>query len=102
MIRFTNQERAGLLPLFFSSNDMRPAAEQLHENYAHGGGFHPFEGFQLLDRHLPNKAQLAYPEDPPMRELSRGTLRDELLIFFESSWLAIVQPDGGFVVTRVD
>ena len=41
----------GLLPGFLSVDDDRPAKEQLHENYAHGGGWHTLNGFRLeMDR----------------------------------------------------
>ena len=102
MIAFTNPHYAGFLPQFFSEEDPRSAAEQLHASYAHGGGYHPFGGFKLYDVDSEGKAYLIYPGDPPMREFSRAKLRDETLILFEYGWLAIVQKDGRFTVTRVD
>lgn len=91
------------LPSFFSEGDPRPAAEQLNERYSYGGGFAPLDGFTLEgDWTKPAGATLRYPEDEPLYELCRARLRDETLIFFESSWLAIIQPDGSFVATRAD
>lgn len=34
-------EQLGYIPLFFAADDPRPAAEQLNERYAHGGGWRP-------------------------------------------------------------
>jgi hypothetical protein len=102
MFNFTNPHVAGILPDLLSPLDPRSAAEQLQETYAHGGGWSPFARFALHDWQQPGQATLAYPEDPPMREISRAKLRDETLILFECEWLAIVQPDGRFEVSRVD
>lgn len=101
MIPFTNHEDAGFLPEFFSEADPRPAREQLDANYQHGGGVHPIEGFTLVNP-APGAASLHYPDDRPFRERGRATLRDETLILFEADVLAIVQPDGSFLATRVD
>ena len=103
MITFTNPRYAGLLPEFFSLLDPRPARDQLHDSYAHGGGVRPFKGFTLSrDWRNSGTATLHYPQDPPMREVSRGMLREETIILFESSWLAIVQPSGDYLICRVD
>ena len=102
MIHFTNPGAAGLIPEFFSEHDPRSAREQLHENYAHGGGVRPFQGFTLQSWQSPGEAHLTYPGDPPMREVSRATLRDETIILFDYSWLAIIQPSGDHIITRVD
>lgn len=102
MILFTNQARAGYLPMFFSENDPRPAREQLHESYAHGGGVQPFKGFELQDFEAEGRAKLKYPGDPPMTEISRAKLRDETIVLFTCDWVAIVQSDGTYLVTRVD
>ena len=97
---WSNPERAGLLPLFLSEHDSRPAREQLDTGYAHGGGFRPFEGF-LLERHGTGYA-LAYPGDPLMREVARAQLRQELVVVFEYDWVAVIQPDDSFVIARMD
>lgn len=101
MIRFTRMEYAGLLPTFLSERDPRPAKEQLHTAYAHGGGWRPFRGFRFHQLH-PGSAQLLYPGDPPMREISRAKLRNETIILFQADWVAIVQSDGSFEVARMD
>lgn len=103
MLHFHNSSRAGLLPQFFSEFDPRPAREQLHEAYFHGGGVRPFERFELiLDRTDPQKSLISYPGDPAFPVISWATLRDELILLFAYSWVVIVQPDDTYLVTRCD
>lgn len=105
MILFTITDRnkarqLGVLPMFFDEADPRPAREQIHERYAHGGGWNSFSGFELkMDK---RGRHLVYPEDPPMREIARGKLRDELILLFECNWVAIVQKDDTYEVARID
>lgn len=99
--RWSNEQAAGYLPFILSNNDPRPASEQLDDRYAHGGGYNPFEGFKLIVN-KDNSYALQYPNDPPMRELSQAFLHEEKLVLFEGSWLAIIQPCGDHVITRVD
>lgn len=99
-MQWTNPQRAGLLPLFLNDRDPRPAREQLHESYAHGGGFQPFEGFDL--KRLGVGFALKYPNDPLMKEVARAQLRQELVVLFEYDWVGIIQPDETFVVARMD
>lgn len=101
MIRFTNREAAGLIPHFLSLSDPRPAKEQIHEGYAHDGGWRPFSVFQLLLTQN-GLAWLEYPGDPKLYEISRAKFRSELLILFQFSWLAIIQPDDSFEISRLD
>lgn len=115
MLRFKGTEHAyqagypvpeglGFLPSFLSENDPRPAREQINENYAHGGGWHPFNGFTRTDDNC-----LVYPGDGTVYApdefyypLAEAQLRDEKLYFYEGEWLSIVQPDGSFEVSRMD
>lgn len=90
-------ELLGFIPGFLSENDPRPAREQIDSAYQHGGGWSPFEGFKML-----SDGNMQYPGDPPTRLLAETKLRDEVIRFYEHSWLAIVQQNGSFEVTRVD
>lgn len=90
-------EMLGDIPLWLSSDDPRPAKEQIDTAYRHGGGWDPFPGFRLLDDN-----SLKYPGDPPTMPLAQTKLRDELIVFYDFSWLAIIQPDRSFEVCRVD
>jgi hypothetical protein len=87
----------GYIPSFLSEDNPRPAREQINTAYAHGGGFQPFIGFKMLP-----DGSLKYPDDPPTLLLAETTLRHETIRFYQHSWLAIIQPDGTFEITRVD
>ena len=87
---------AGYLPWFFDENDPLTAVEQINKNYAHGGGWRPYSGFQYTPR------ALYHPDDPPMPLVALGRLRTEQLRLYKMSWLAIVQPDGSHEIARVD
>lgn len=106
MIHFkiTNHNKSaslGILPMFFNEADPRSAKEQCHERYAHGGGWNQFNGFKLHKTEI-GRYHLQYPEDPPMREIARAKLRDETIVLFDNSWVAIIQPDEGYEVARID
>jgi hypothetical protein len=101
----TGPDALGFLPYFLSEANPAPAREQLHKAYAHGGGWHDFEGFTLVrpaDNPEPLTWQLQYPGDPAYSALAFTRLRDETIVLFRYSWVAIVQPDGSFNVARMD
>ena len=91
-------EHLGFLPSFLDEDDPRPAREQIDANYQHGGGWNPFDGFSFHRERL----SLTYPGDPPVKPLAMTKLRDEVIIFYDYSWLLILQPDGTWEVSRVD
>jgi hypothetical protein len=45
---------------------------------------------------------MTYPDDPPLPCVAETRLRDERVLFFPYGFVAIVQPDGAFVVQRMD
>lgn len=92
-----NAEMLGFIPTFLSERDPRPAAEQFDDAYRHGGGWHPFEGFKMLP-----DGSLKYPGDPAYQILAQAKLRDETISIYEHAWVAIVQKDGSFQVSRMD
>lgn len=94
---------AGLLPEFFSADDPREPKAQLHEAYAHGGGFSDMSsmGWErvALDFGMPEASRLKYPEDPALRPIAYAWLRDWLLVLFEGAWL-VMQQQGESPQTR--
>jgi hypothetical protein len=90
-------DRLGYLPTFLSEDDPRPAYQQIDANYEHGGGWRSFPGFTML----PN-GDLSYPGDPPTQLLAETKLRDEVIRFYQRSWVAIIQPDGSYDIARID
>jgi len=98
-----NPEAWGYIPEFLNEDDPRPAQEQIHSNYAHGGGWHDFEGFTLdFDREKLSRATLSYPGDPSYHLRGWTLLRDELILLFPHSWVVIVQPDDTWRCARLD
>jgi hypothetical protein len=94
---FGRQVDLGFLPSLISEDDPRPVAQQLDDKYRHGGGWQPMPGWKLSE-----DRSLKFPEDPPMKPLAMSTLRHETLLFYEYSFLAIVQLNGSFEVSRID
>lgn len=89
----------GYLPMFISESSSMSAVEQLNYHYSHGGGWHDFEGFTLHDGDEP---KLLYPGDPPTLAVCQWKLRDERIILFDHAWVAVVQPDGSYRISRMD
>jgi len=91
-------EYLGYLPGFLDLDDPRSAKEQFDANYQHGGWM-PFgaDKFKLLDGY-----RLKYPGDPPQVPRAVTKLREELIILYDSSIVAIIQPDESFEVARMD
>lgn len=86
----------GYIPYWLSVDNPKSAREQLDEGYTFGG-WQPFEGFKLA----PDNS-LHYPGDPPTVPLAQAKLRDELVVFYPHSWVAVIQPDRSFEVCRMD
>lgn len=90
-------DHLGFIPHFLNDTNPEPAKEQIDANYKHGGGWHPFKGFKLA----PDNS-LTYPGDQALHPLAEARLRDELILFYNGAWVAIVQPDRTFEVARID
>ena len=106
-------DHLGMLPLWFNAGDERPAQEQANAGYLNtaGCGFHPQTGFTLKQDEKGHYA-LKYGDpavsdedgeaDPPLHEIARAELRDELIVLFEAEYVAIIQKDQSFVAARCD
>ena len=87
-------ERMGLIPSFLDESDRRPAKEQFDEHYQ--GGWRPQEGFKL-------KGEVAtFSGDPPFRAYAMIIFHDEMILFFDYAYVAILQPDGSFEMARMN
>lgn len=86
----------GIIPVFLSETDPRPAREQFAERYI--GGWMPIEGFAFH----PDTLTLTYPGDPPMYAIAKATLREETILVFPHAWVLILQPNGTWEVSRMD
>ena len=104
------REWLGVVPGFLDENDPRPAAAQFEAHYQ--GGWNPnrtgkvkLECQVLFNRKGESKhvhMVMTYPGDPPMPPVARLKFRDELIVSYEHSFFAVVQPDGTYEVARMD
>jgi hypothetical protein len=99
---WTNSHLAGLLPDIITASDPRPAAEQIAERYAHGGGYRPFGGGSWALGVKGGKITLEYPGGPMFREVARIELAKQTVVLFDSAFVAIIELDLAFVVLRMD
>jgi hypothetical protein len=95
---WSNPRVVGYLPHIILEADDRPAIDQIKERYV--GGWWPFEGFNLV-KNKDGSYQLEYPGDPPMKEQSRAQLRDELVVLFDYSWVAVINKSA-HQIARMD
>lgn len=84
----------GYIPSWLDDANPKSAKEQLKDGY---GSWDHFDGLALL----PNDC-LKYPGDPPLVPISEILLRNERIVLYPSSWIAIIQPDRSFEVSRMD
>lgn len=107
MLQFTHlhpraEDFLGLIPNFLSEDDPRSAAAQFAENYSHGGGWSPMTGWRYDSAPPSTPPFISYPGDPPYYAVAKATLRDETILVFPHAWVAIVQSNGDFEVSRMD
>ena len=88
-------EHLGLIPHWFRVGDDRPAKEIIEANYPYGK--FGFEGFELR----PDNS-IKYPGDPAYKPLATLEHGDELVAFYDSAWVAVIQKDRSFAVIRCD
>lgn len=90
-------DHLGNILFFLHVESELSAREQFDLAYGFAGGWQPFKGFTL---HADNS--LSYPGDPPLYPLAQARLRDELIVFYPHSWVAIIQLDRSYEVCRMD
>lgn len=91
-------ETLGFLPVIFDPRDEAPARDQAADRYAHGGGWRPQKRWTLDTATLIAR----YPGDEPYKPLAKLQLRDETIVLYPSSWVAIIQSDGSYEISRMD
>lgn len=85
----------GIIPSFLNEDDPRPAREQFNSAYI--SGWSPVPGFRMGPDY-----GLRYPDDPVMMPKAMMKLRKEIILVYESGWVAIIQPDKSWEVARLD
>ena len=80
------------------SDDAESAREQLDRVYCdEGGAWHPTSGFDIKSGNELYRDGKFYSNP-----IAQAWLRHELILLYESDWVAVVQPDGSFEVARLD
>ncbi len=93
-----NPETLGFIPFMLSLIDTDNAVVQFDKNYQYAGGWQSYDGFQML----PNGNMLYLSDEKPIRLMAEAKFRAETIRFYEFNWVAVVQRDGSFVVSRLD
>lgn len=86
----------GQIPFWLSEENPKTAAQQINDGYPFGGWRH-FEGFVLREDNT-----IKFPGDPAMKPIAEMKLREELILVYQSDWVAIIQPDRTFEICRID
>ena len=91
----------GLISMFLTPADPRPAREQFHERYAHGGGWHPVAGWSYnpQDDTITYHVPIEEGGDEVFQPGAIGILREEKIIVYPHAWVCIAQKDGSFEVS---
>jgi hypothetical protein len=93
-------DHLGFIPQILLDSDPRPMKEQINDRYSYGGGWHPMSGMTLLDG-----STLFFKGDPPFEPLAKIELEDgrsEVAYFYQYAFVAIIQADGSYEVSRMD
>ena len=106
MLQFTRladlpvNEVVGDIKYFASQELDAPLRDQFNAAYSmvsFGGGWNPIEGFEMLE-----DKSLKYPEDPPLKPLAVASFRNQKVYAYSYEFVAIVEEDGTFEVSRMD
>lgn len=114
-------DHLGLIPSFLSNDDPRDAVAQIDANYQHGGGWRDSKVGDGGWKPTAFFGMLKWPKDPPILALAKAVLHPdrkfidavtgeapttrhppEMVIIYESAWVAVIQAGGVFRVARID
>jgi len=98
-----NIEALGMIPAWIDPNQEDPLWYQVHENYAHGGGWRDYDGFTVERGSGGRRYVLSHAGDPDMREIARLQTASEVLVMFPYSWVLWQNLDDGETkIARID
>lgn len=86
----------GFIPQWLDEADPRDAKTQLDEGYGYGGMWRNDK--MTIDK----DDRLIYPGDPPQEPLAETRLHGQRIILYPCSFVAVIEPDGSFLVQRMD
>lgn len=86
----------GLLPTFLDAKDERAALQQFDAHYAFAGGFIPILGGAIVGNIW------TFLEDEPLDPIASAWLREDHVHIYQSAFVAIVHPDGKYLMSKLD
>lgn len=92
------REVVGFIPAFVSEENPDSVTKQINDRYSYGGGWNPLEGF-VMDK---SDKSIQYPEDPKLMPLAVGVIKGCEVIVYDHGWVAVVNEDGNYEVSRID
>ena len=98
LVKGFNENMAGDLRFFANENSDTPLNKQINKAYSFGGGWNPLNGFEFNQE----TKGIKYPGDPELLPLAVATFKEQQVYLYHYSWVAIVNPDKSFEVSRVD
>lgn len=101
ILRMSRAEGLGYIPMIIlpEQYDPRPVVDQVNDRYAHGGGWHKFEGFKFNR----NARTLSYPGDPPYHAIAMLQASEKERVFvFDYAWVLIDRGLEDWEVSRMD
>ena len=91
-------EELGFLPQMLDGAIDTPVAEQINNNYQHGGGWRSFTGFI----YSPTDRSIRYTGDPKLYPIAHARINNETVLVYPYSWVLVLQEDGSFDIARID
>ena len=79
-------EWLGAIPAWVhGANDERSMVDMIHQNYSHGGGWIPFDGFHVD----PVSGDMTFDGDPDTVAIGIFRTEHEVLWFYPHSWITV-------------
>lgn len=94
--RYNLEESVGFIPNFASEGNPDSLKDQFNKSYSFGGGWNPLPGFTM------DGDKIIYPGDSALPPIAKAKFRDQTVYVYPYSWVAIVEQDGSFEVSRMD
>lgn len=89
----------GYLPEWVTANPEVSIVDEIHNNYAHGGGWHDFEGFTVD----PDTGAMSYPGDPVQMPIALFRSDTEVMWLYSGSWVTVYDDySETFRTARID
>lgn len=96
-VQFALVEMLGYIPYFLRVSSSPSAAQAIHENYLHGGGWQEFLGHEYFD-----DGSMQYPGDPRLYPIAGIIRGNEVIYIYEHGWVTVRDNKGEYHTARID